>query len=631
MPGAYETSIHTIDNQGILQIMKSKSALNRHYREAAIFKFRMLFLLFIMLLLASVLIGRLVYLQVVKHKFYSTLSQQNLLSILKLEPSRGLIYDRNGVLIAKNLPSYSLMLIPEKVSNFDEAITQLKKILPLTNEEVKKYHRYRYQYRTFDPIPLKTKLTEEQIAAFYVNQQHFPGFLIQTSNMRSYPLASDMSDVLGYMGNVNQEELQHLDPKTYDASDDIGKSGLEKFYENTLHGKIGYEEAEINATGHIVRILKRISPVAGSNLYLTIDSELQKKAHNALGKENGSIVAINPQNGEVLALVSHPSFDPNLFAKGISQKDYNALLDNPNHPLFNRAIQGQFAGGSTVKPFISLMSLANDFVTPTTKIYDTGWFRLPKTKHIYHDWKRTGHGWINITQAIEQSCDTYFYRLATQLGITRLNDYLKQFGFGQKTKIDFPGEQDGLVPSPNWKQRALQTPWYTGDTIESAIGQGFFLVTPLQLANATAMLANRGQHYQPHLLLKTIDENNQSQKITPTTEQPITIQHDWAWDIVYHAMQLVVDGISGTALHFGKHPHYSVAAKTGTAQIYGHTRYEDIVQTNIPKHLRNNHLFIAFAPVKHPKIALAIVIEHSAMADKIAGKLIRFYLTKKGK
>ena len=506
-----------------------------------------------------------------------------------------------------------------------KSIEQLQKVLPISDAEIKKYHHYRYRYRGFDAIPLKTKLNEQEVDRFYVNQQHFPGFFIQTSSMRFYPLNDKLSDVLGYVGNVNQYELQHLDPRSYDATDDIGKGGIEQFYEKELHGKLGYEEAEINASGHIVHSLKHIAPSAGKNIYLTIDSRLQAKAHELLGKEDGSIVAINPQNGEVLALVSHPSFDPNLFAHGISQKDYHALLNNAEHPLFNRAIRGQFAGGSTVKPFIALMSLSNGLITPMTKIFDPGWFRLANTKHIYHDWKRSGHGWINVVSAIEQSCDTFFYSLATELGINQLADYLEQFGFGHKTGIDLPGEQKGLVPSPNWKRRTQGHPWYTGDTIETGIGQGFFLVTPVQLATATASLAMRGQGFKPHLLLKTVDELNNLTTQTPSPLPPVDIKDPSAWHTVYRAMQLVVDGRYGTAVHFGHHRHFTVAAKTGTAQIYGHTRDEDVSQTNIPKRLRNNHLFIAFAPVKHPQIALAIVIEHSAKADQVAGKLLNFY------
>lgn len=605
--------------------MRKNSALNKHVQEASLFRQRAVIALLVVIACCLILLLRIGYLQLYQHRFYSTLSRQNILSIIPLKPARGLIYDRHGTLLAKNIPTYSLNVVPENVHNLKQTILALQKVVNLTPEEITRFYHYRYRYRPFDPIPIKNKLSEADVDRFYVNQQKFPGILILTSSMRQYPLAERTSDVVGYVGRINQNELQSFNSRNYDASDDIGKNGIEKYYETLLHGKVGSEEAEINATGHIVRILTKSPPIAGKNIYLTIDSKLQKLAHKTLGKENGSIVAIRPQTGEVLALVSHPSFNPNLFAQGISQKDYQSLLDSNNHPLFNRAIHGQFAAGSTVKPFIALASLNQGIIDPKTQVYDPGWYRLPNTKHIYHDWKRVGHGWVNTLRAVEVSCDTFFYDLAVKIGITQLDTMLSQFGFGQKTGIDLPGEQSGLVPSPQWKRKTHQNPWYTGDTIETGIGQGFFLVTPMQLAQATATLANRGIKITPHLLLKTIDENQIENVSTTPPSLALDIESKVAWNTVIKAMRLVVDGVHGTAHYFGHHYGYSVAAKTGTAQIYGHTRDEDRSRTNLPKHLRNNHLFIAFAPIHHPQIAIAIVVEHSANADRMANRIFNYY------
>lgn len=605
--------------------MGKYSALNRHFQEANVFKERTMAALVIVSLLSLLLLSRLIYLQLIEHQFYSTLSRQNLLSIIPLKPSRGLIYDRNGVVLAKNIPSYSIALIPEKINNIPETIKKLKKIVHVSEEDIKQFNHYRNQYHPFDPIPLKLKLTEEEIANFYVNQPFFPGVVIETRSMRYYPLGDTSSEILGYVGRINQTELHTIDRHNYDASDDIGKNGIEKYYETRLHGKVGSEEAEINATGHIIRSLKKTPPKAGENLYLTIDSQLQSLAHEALNHESGSVVMIKPDTGEILALVSHPTFDANVFARGIHQKEYQTLLNSADHPLFNRAIRGQYAPASTLKPFIALGSLDSGMMTLKTRIYDPGWFRLPNTSHIYHDWKPGGHGWVTMSKAIEVSCDTFFYQLAARLGIAELNNILTQFGFGKKTEVDLPGEESGLAPSPEWKQHAHHSPWYTGDTVETGIGQGFFLATPLQLAFAVATMANRGRPMQPHLLFKTIDEEGNTTVLQPSEETPVPIVHPESWQAIINAMQQVVDGKEGTARAFGNHA-FSVAGKTGTAQIYGHSRDEERSRLNIPKHLRNHHLFIAFAPVEQPSIAMAIVVEHSAAADHIAGKLIRFYL-----
>ncbi len=593
--------------------------------ETQLFRNRCIAAAIIIAIFTLLLVGRLVFLQVKNNKFYSTLSQQNILNMVPIPSSRGLIFDRNGVLIAKNVPTYTLSIINNNKHTIKNTIKALRKIIVISDNEVKRFYHVLRQYHLLQPVPLKYKLSEQEVAKFYVNQYRFPNVSIQTRLMRSYPLGSVMSHVLGYVGRMNLAELRHVDQNNYTTDDDIGKMGIEKYYEKPLHGTIGMQAAEINAAGHIIRVVHETPQKPGKNLYLTIDSKLQSYAQKIMGQESGSIVMLQPNTGEILALVSNPSFDPNLFTSGLSQKEYHQLLSSPSHPLYNRAIRGQFAPGSTVKPFIALQGLQQGIITPESKVFDPGWFKIPGTDHIYHGWKRNGHGWVNLQKAITVSCDAYFYQLAVDMGIRSMDNILHQFGYGQATGIDLPEEVSGLVPTPDWKMGIQGHPWYTGDTVETGIGQGYLLVTPVQLAHAVAMIAERGQGYQPHLLLKSVDATGNTESVAPI-ENNHAYFNSTNWDEVIEAMESVVDDPHGTAHFFGPHPHYKVAAKTGTAQIYGHQRSEDTIRTNIPKKLRNNHLFIAFAPVSRPQVAIAVVVEHSAMADNIAGKLIRYYI-----
>ena len=604
---------------------KQPFAIKNIQLETHLFKSRCLTALSFLFIIIFVLIGRLAYLQIKNHRFYSTLSQHNVLNTIPIKPNRGLIFDRNGVLLAKDIPTYTLAITHNGTKHLDEIIKRLSKIIPFSEDEIKRFHRITYQYRHYQPIPLKYNLTNEEVACFYVNQYQFPQVEIETRMMRYYPLADITSDVLGYVGRINPQELQKVNADNYTTDDDIGKMGIEKYYEKQLHGTLGVEEVETDASGRIVRTLKETPPNAGDNIYLTIDSNLQTEANKVLGDENGAIVAMAPDTGQILALVTKPSFDPNPFVSGLNLQAYQKLLNSPLHPLYNRAIRGQFASGSTIKPFLAIFGLDEGIVTLQYQIYDPGWFQLPNTKHIYHDWQLTGHGWVNIVKAIAVSCDVYFYNLAVTMGIDRIDDILHKFGFGQLTGVDLPEEVPGLVPSPHWKIGTQGYPWYTGDTIETGIGQGFFLVTPLQLAQGVSIIAERGKRYRPALLLKSVSPDG-AEAISPfISETPVVLKNPNNWDIIIHAMQEVVDKSWGTADFFGKHPGFTVAAKTATAQVYGHQRDEDTSRTNISKRLRNNHLFIAFAPINHPKIAVAVVVEHNAMADKMTSEIMNYY------
>lgn len=596
--------------------------------ETRLFKNRCLAALFLLFIFVFILIDRLAYLQIKNYHFYSILSQHNLFNIIPIQPNRGLIFDRNGILLAKNVPTYTLAVTLNRtkgIKRLDAMIKRLSKIIPISKDQIKQFYRITYQYHPYQPVPLKYKLTNEEVARFYVNRYQFPKVEIKTQMMRYYPLANITSDVLGYVGRINPQELKKLNVDNYTVDDDIGKMGIEKYYEKQLHGTLGAKEVETDANGRIVRTLKKIPPNSGDNIYLTIDSNLQAEANKVLGNESGAIVVIAPDTGQILALVTKPSFNPNPFVSGLSLQAYQKLLNSPLHPLYNRPIRGQFASGSTIKPFLAVCGLDEGIITPQYQIYDPGWFQLPNTKRIYHDWQITGHGWVNIVKAIAVSCDVYFYNLAVAMGIDRIDNILHKFGFGQLTGIDLPEEVPGLIPSPNWKIGAQGHPWYTGDTIETGIGQGFFLVTPLQLAQGVSIIAERGKRFRPTLLLKSIASDGTETILPLTSETPVVLKNPNNWNIIIRAMQEVVDKPWGTADFFGKHPGFTVAAKTATAQIYGHQRDEDTSRTNIPKRLRNNHLFIAFASIDCPKIAVAVVVEHNAMADKMTGEIMNYY------
>ncbi len=607
--------------------MIKRITIKDHKQESRLFNRRLVSVTLFVSLFVLILISRLFYLQVIEHHFYSTLSEQNLLNIIPVQPNRGLIYDRNGILIAKNIPTFNLDLIPGRVHNINTTIQELAKIIPISDAEIKDFRRSLKEHRPYQKVPLKLNISESEVARFYINQYRFPGVTIDSRMMRYYPLGKTLADVVGYVGRINAKELGQVDSSNYSATDYIGKVGIEKYYEKALHGQTGSEEVETDASGRIVRVLKRNPPTPGTKLYLTIDSKLQTFAEKALGDDAGAIVAIQPSTGQILALVTKPTFNPNIFVTGFSEKAYQKLIKSKQHPLYNRTIRGLYSPGSTIKPFYALGGLNQNIITPRYTIYDPGYFRLPNTKHIYHDWKHSGHGWVNLSKAITVSCDVYFYNLAVNMGIKRMDHLLKKFGFGQPTGIDLTEELIGIVPSPQWKKAKQGHPWYTGDTIITGIGQGSLLVTPLQLAFATATLAEHGKRFKPTLLLATQTPGSAIIKQAPEPMASVLLKNPNTWNTVISAMEKVVNSPHGTAIGFGRHPNYTVAAKTGTAQVYGHNRNEEFVRTNIPKRLRNNHLFIAFAPVDHPQIAIAVVVEHASLADRITRQVVDYYFT----
>jgi penicillin-binding protein 2 len=587
--------------------------LKNHAAETQLFKRRSVALVLLSGLGCLLIIIRLFVLQINEHKRYQTLSTHNAVEILPIPAKRGRILDRHGAVLADNTPIINLALIPDQVPHLKASIEAIQTHLPLSSEAVSRFMRTRAQSHPFNTLILKPQLSAREQATFALNRYRFPGLFLYSTPVRHYTDPA-FSHLVGYVGRLNDSE-QH-DPRfsSYRPGDMLGKTGLEKQYESMLRGQLGFEAVEVNVSGHRIRSLKTQASQPGKDLILTIDARLQRYIQHRLGHITGAVVAIDPRNGDVLALVSNPTFDANAFAEGISTRTLQQLIHHPNRPLFNRAINGQYAPGSIIKPFIALGALNEGTITPNTKIFDPGYFQLEGTTHRYHDWKTHGHGWVNLKQAITVSCDTFFYTLAPKLGIDAMARYLHYFGFGQKTGIDLPHESAGLVPTPHWKQRRQHASWYTGDTVLTAIGQGFLLATPLQMASATANLAATGHDYLPHVRKKQSVDN------TPRlarNDKRISYYH-----AIQQDMQAVTQAPNGTTRYF-RHLPYPVAGKTGTAEVF---KNKAILQGRaVPNRLKNNHLFIAFAPANAPVIALSVVLEHTPGADLIARDIIDFY------
>ncbi|KTD82325.1 penicillin-binding protein 2 [Legionella waltersii] len=590
-------------------------------------QFRLNLLIALLIILSLVLVLRLAYLQISEFKRYQTLSLKNQVNVIPIAPPRGVILDRNGVLLAENIPVYVLEITPERVKNMKKTLAKLQKLLPsITNEDIDNFYKAKSQNRAFVPIPIKLKLSQEEVAIFASNQYHYPGVNIKARLMRHYPLGEMTAHALGYVGRINLEELKQVDPTNYRATNFIGKAGVEKYYEDILHGKVGYQMAETDVSGRTLRVINKIFPHSGAKLYLSLDVRLQEAAYKALKDKRGAVVVINSHNGEVLAMVSSPSFDPNIFVSGVSKDDYKILSNALQRPLFNRAVRGVYPPASTIKPFVGLAGLDNGFVTTDTEIWDYGKYRLPTASHVYRDWKKTGHGVINFKRAITVSCDIYFYQLGYRMGITNIAKMLMKFGLGQLTHIDLYEEANGVVPTAEWKRKSKGVSWYPGDTVISSIGQGFMLATPLQMANATAALSQHGKRFKPHLLMKTVNsDNNAVEEYKPLKEKTIKLHEKANWDIVKEAMHNVLISNEGTGYRFGRNPPYPVGGKTGTAQVYSGKQYEKAKYEDIPEHLRDNSLFIAFSPVDHPDIAIAVVVENDVLASTVARQVLDTY------
>ena len=613
--------------------MVRKLHIKDHSSEIRLFRHRAIIAMIVIIVLMLGIVGRLIYLQIFSHQHYATLSQKNRLKIVPLPPTRGLIYDRNGELLAKNIPSFSLELIPEQVENMDDTLTRLAQLIPISESDKKHFRRLVKQKRRFQSIPLRYRLTEEEVARFSVNRHRFKGVSIQARLIRYYPFGKTGVHTVGYVGRIDARELQRIDTANYSATTHIGKLGIERSYEDVLHGKVGYQQEEVNAQERTLRVMSKTPPIPGKNLTLNIDIKLQQLADNALGEYRGSVVAIDPRNGEVLALVSKPGYDPNPFVTGIDSKSYAALRNSPDKPLFNRTILGQYPPGSTVKPFIGLAGLDAGLIKRS--VFCPGWYQLEGDERRYRDWKKHGHGDTDLDKAIVQSCDVYFYELAQRLRIDRMYQFMSLFGFGKKTGIDILGELPGLFPSREWKRRKRHQAWFPGETLITGIGQGFTLTTPLQLASATATLAMDGLHFRPTLLHAMQAADDPAPVLTPATRyKSVLLKNPQNWQIIKRAMLRVMHSARGTARNSAAGAAYKIAGKTGTAQVFGIAQDAEYKESEVKKHLRDHSLFVGFAPFDKPSIAVAVIAENGGsgghVAAPIARKVFDAYLTGKG-
>ncbi|BCD98605.1 penicillin-binding protein 2 [Marinagarivorans cellulosilyticus] len=575
-----------------------------------------------MLVMLGILLFRFYSLQVTQHEDFVTRSDRNRIQVQPVAPTRGLIYDRNGILLADNRPSYRLSVIVERVDNLDALFSTLGDLVELSQSDIDRFKKTKRRARSpYQPIPLKLDLSEDEIAKISVNEYRLEGVEVEAELVRYYPHGELLAHTIGYVGRINERELGSFDEearKDYSATYSIGKIGIEKKYERELLGKVGSQFMETNAHGRSLRVLQRQDPTPGKDIHLYLDLHLQKAAFDALEGWRGAVVAIDVRTGGVVAMVSTPSFNPNLFVTGIGYQDYNALNRSKDLPLYNRTIQAQYPPGSTLKPILGLGGLESGLISPQTRIHDPGFYQLSEGERLYRDWKKWGHGNnVDLNKAITESCDTFFYELAVRLGIDRMHPIGAHFGLGAKTGIDIPNERSGLWPSREWKKRYRRLPWYPGDSLNVSIGQGDVLATPLQLAVMTATFANQGIRYEPHLVSKL---GEQLIKVTPADAVQAKAEN---WDYVNSAMESVVHGHRGTAKGISKGLEYRIAGKTGTAQVIGIAQDEEYDRDKIDKRNWDHALFVSFAPAHAPEIALAVVIENGEHGSSAAAPIAR--------
>lgn len=579
--------------------------------------------LFIFIMLCG-LAWRMSYLQIELHEKYKNLSENNRVQLRPLAPNRGLIYDRNGVLLAENIPSYSLTIVAERVRDLDQTLTFLNDLIEISERDREQFDkRLKFRRRPFEPVVLRYRLSEEEIAKVLVNRFYLPGVDVEAQLVRHYPNGNAFAHVLGYVGRINEKDQALLDTdpdvkRRYSATQYIGKTGVERRYEEDLHGEVGYQKVETNARGRILSVIEQQDPIPGKDLTLHLDARLQTLAEKEMTGRRGAVVAIEVATGGIVALYSNPAFDPNSFVTGISHKDYSDLRDDPDQPLFDRATRGQYPPASTLKPFIGLAALNAGTTNWNDSIRDQGWYKLDNDERLYRDWKRGGHGRVDLERAVVESCDTYFYDVAVRTGIDGITPFLAQFGFGRDMTLDVISALPGLLPDRDWKKAHRRGSWYAGDTVNLGIGQGFMLTTPLQLATATAVLANRGKWQIPRLIYA----HNEVEDVIEHGDIPdIQLRNPDNWNRMFNAMANVVSGQHGTARRLLSNMQFPMAAKTGTAQVVGIKQDEEYDSEALRERLRDHALFIAFAPVDNPQIAIAVIVENGESAGKTAGPI----------
>ncbi len=606
--------------------LQRRVIIRNHTAEANLFARRALISFIGVLVMILILFSNIYNLEISSYDKYQTRSNSNRIKLLPVAPNRGLIYDRNGVLLADNKAIYSLEIIPEEVTDIKATVEAISRLLNISTEQQNKFFKHIRRNRRFKPVELYSRLSDQQVALFSVNQHKFPGVFIDARLKRYYPFSELTTHNIGYVARINQRDVKKLEQQgkseNYAATRGIGKLGIEKYYESILHGTIGHQEVEMNNQGRVIRTLNFTPPVPGKDLTLTLDIELQMIAKRALSGKRGAIVALDPRDGGILAMYSNPSYNGNLFVHGISSKNYKKLLSSKELPLINRSVQG-YPPASTIKPFIALLGLEDGMITPKSKIWDPGWYQLKGIEKKSHDWKKWGHGWVNLTKAIEESCNVYFYDLAYKLGITKISTMLEKFGFGDYTNIDIHEESRAILPSVEWKKNRYNKPWYTGETLSVGIGQSYLTSTPLQLAQATSILVNRGQIKIPHFL----DATSQAQLIdtgkgfTKETiketvfyedKPPIILKNPAHWDIVLDAMHKTVQRVGATAYAPFLGTRYDAAGKTGSAQVASIKEGEKYDAKKTQENKRDNAMFIAFAPYEAPEILVVVAIENVA-------------------
>jgi penicillin-binding protein 2 len=608
--------------------MATSLQIKDHWAEQRLFTRRVIVAGLLVFALSGIVVARLAQLQIAEYDYFSAQSQGNRIRVQPAPPTRGLIFDRNGQVLAENIPTYQLELTPEQVPDLDATLEQLAAADLIAADDVPELKSLISSHRRFDSVAIRQRLDDETVARFAVDRPRFPGVEIRARLTRAYPLGKAIAHAVGYVGGISVADRQALDSRDYAGTALVGKVGVERGYEDALHGNVGHADVLVNARGRMIEVLDRDAPEPGNDLILTLDAETQLTAWEAMAGRRGAVVAIDPRNGEVLVLVSTPAYDPNGISAGLTRKDFRALQEDPDRPLFNRAVRGAYPPGSTIKPVLGLAGLDYDFLNPEERHYCGGFYRLPGKSHRYRDWKPAGHGPMDLHNAIAQSCDVYFYALATEMGIERMAMFLRRFGLGADTGVDIPGEKPGLVPDPGWKRAAFSRRedqvWFPGETVIAGIGQGYMLTTPMQLAHLSATIAARGKRFQPTLLKGFRDpETNSTRLLEPESLPTVEIKEDLDWDRIISAMNAVLQGERGTARSVGMDAPFTMAGKSGTAQVFTVAQDEEYDADEVAERMRDHALFIAFAPLENPSIAVAVVIENGESGSRAAAPVAR--------
>jgi penicillin-binding protein 2 len=610
----------------------SWSNMNDKQYENERFQMRLWFALGIILLIFGALISRLVYLQVIEHDHYMTVAEDNRHQLQPIAPTRGLIYDAKGRLLAGNRATHSVAIVPELLEGgmqgVDTTIAQLQTIIAIDENDIKRFaRRLRQARKPYSSIPLRYRLTEQEIAKITVNQHHLQGVRVEAELVRYYPFDNGFVHALGYVGRINDREIAYLDAVNYSDTHHVGKLGVEKYYENELHGQVGYQTVETNARGRVLRVLDRVEPVPGQDITLHLDALLQQKAAQLLEGKRGAIVAIDPNTGGVLAMVSAPSYGANQFVTGISSKAYGELRNSDELPLFNRALRGRYPPASTVKPVIALAGIDTGLIRRDYSIQDPGYYQLSEGGRLYRDWKEGGHGEVDLHKSIVESVDTYYYDIGHQMGNEPMTRYLAKFGLGQITIADQPEALEAVLPTKTWKRAVRSASWFPGDSLNLSIGQGFLSATPLQLATMTMVMANKGKWHQIRMIksidgteVSAIEQINRSQPVIP---EDVKLRRSSDWERLHKAMEDVMHGRMGTARRSGADSAYRIAGKTGTAQVKGIKQDEEYDAEKIAERLRDHGLFVGWAPAKNPAIVIAVVVENGGGGSSAAAPLAR--------